>query len=60
MTALPVDTEDFTVEICDDGIAEIVFGPEGRMPTTDGRGHRELAHIWSRLAAHEGLRAILV
>ena len=59
MEPLPVDTGDFTVEI-GDGIAEIVFGPEGKMPTTDARGHRELARIWSRLAARDDLRAILV
>ena len=60
MTPIPVDTEDFTVNISDDGVAEIVFGPEGKMPTTDARGHRELAHIWSRLAARHELRAVLV
>ena len=60
MTSIPVDTGDFTVEIDGGGIAEIVFGPEGRMPTTDAQGHRELARIWSRLAARGDLRVILV
>ncbi len=55
-----VDTDDFTVEISDDGIAEIVFGPAGRMPTTGASGHRELARIWSTLAARDDLRVILV
>jgi enoyl-CoA hydratase len=43
-----------------DGIAELVFGPEGAMPVTDVQGHAELGSIWRRLAAEPGVRAILV
>jgi enoyl-CoA hydratase len=46
--------------IGDDGIAELVFGPEGGMPVTDAQGHAELGSIWARLAAEPGVRAILV
>jgi len=43
-----------------DGVAELVFGPEGGMPFTDQQGHAELGTIWARLAAEPGVRAILV
>lgn len=43
-----------------DGIAELVFGPEGGMPFTDARAHAELATIWQRLQAEPGVRVILV
>jgi enoyl-CoA hydratase len=46
--------------IGNDGVAEIVFGPEGGMPFTDKQGHAELGSIWRRLAAEPGVRAILV
>lgn len=46
--------------IGDDGIAELVFGPQGGMPFTDERGHAELGTIWGRLAAMPGVRVILV
>jgi enoyl-CoA hydratase len=44
----------------DAGIAEVVFGPEGAMPTTDARTHAEVATLWSHLAREPGVRAILV
>ena len=44
----------------DDGVAELVFGPQGSMPATDVRGHAELGTIWQRLQAEPGVRAILV
>jgi enoyl-CoA hydratase len=43
-----------------DGVAELIFGPEGGMPFTDQQGHAELGTIWARLAAEPGVRAILV
>lgn len=55
-----VDTDDFRVEIGDDGIAEILLGTPGTMPTTDARGHRELAAVWPRLAREPGVRVVLV
>jgi enoyl-CoA hydratase len=57
---LEVDTDDFRVEITDDGIAELILGRPGVMPTTGVRGHAALATIWARLAAEPGVRAILV
>lgn len=54
-----VDTDNFRVDLID-GVAEVVFGVPGSMPFTDARGHRELARIWPRLDAQEGIRAILV
>ena len=58
--ALPVETEDFRVELGADGIAEVVLGTAGTMPTTGASGHRELARLWSRLGTEPGLRAVLV
>ncbi|MBU6257102.1 MAG: enoyl-CoA hydratase/isomerase family protein [Bradyrhizobium sp.] len=49
-----------SVAIGSDGIAEVIFGPEGAMPYTDARGHAELATIWPRLQAEAGVRVILV
>jgi len=47
-------------EIGDDGLAELVFGPEGGMPTLDAQGHAALGAVWARLAAESGVRCILV
>jgi enoyl-CoA hydratase len=47
-------------EIGDDGVAELVFGPEGGMPVTDAEGHAALGTVWARLAAEPGVRTILV
>lgn len=47
-------------EIGDDGIAELVFGPEGGMPATDAQGHAALGTVWGQLAAEPGVRCILV
>ncbi len=47
-------------EIGDDGVAELVLGPEGGMPATDAEGHAALGTVWARLAAEPGVRAILV
>jgi enoyl-CoA hydratase len=44
----------------DRGIAEVVFGPAGRMPSTGAREHAELAGLWPRLAREPGVRCILV
>jgi len=48
------------VEIGGDGIAEVIFGPAGAMPTSDARGHAEIATLWPRLAREPGVRVILV
>jgi enoyl-CoA hydratase len=55
-----VDTDDFRVALGDDGIAEIVLGAPGVMPTTCVRGHAALGSIWHRLGAEEGVRCVLV
>ena len=47
-------------EIGDDGIAELVFGPEGGMPATDAQGHAALGTVWGQLVAEPGVRCILV
>lgn len=57
---LAIDSDAFRVDLGDDGVAELVFGPVGGMPAADARGHAELARIWSRLAVEPGVRAILV
>jgi enoyl-CoA hydratase len=48
------------VDIGDEGVAELVFGPEGGMPATDAQGHAALARVWRQLAAEPGVRCILV
>ena len=48
------------VDMGDDGVAELVFGPEGGMPATDAQGHAALATVWRQLAAEPGVRCILV
>ncbi len=48
------------VELGDDGVAELIFGPEGGMPATDAAAHAALATVWTRLAAEPGVRCILV
>jgi len=58
--SLSLDIQDFRVDLGDDGVAELVFGPAGGMPAADASGHAELARIWSRLAVEPGVRAILV
>jgi enoyl-CoA hydratase len=47
-------------EIGDDGVAELVFGPEGGMPATDAAGHAALGGVWARLADDPSVRCILV
>lgn len=48
------------VEIADDGIAEVVFGPAGSMPFTDAQGHADLAALWRLLGNDPDVRVILV
>lgn len=50
----------FQVLIGDDGIAELVFGPAGGMPSLDAQGHAALATVWAQLAAEPGVRCVLV
>lgn len=60
-TTLPVETDGFRVEIDEStGVADVVFGPPGTMPTTDARGHAEIARLWPRLDAMPAVRSILV
>lgn len=47
-------------EMGDEGVAELVFGPEGGMPVTDAQGHAALGTVWGQLAAEPGVRCILV
>ncbi len=46
--------------IRDNGVADIIFGPEGGMPATDKRGHAALGRIWRELADDDRVRCILV
>jgi enoyl-CoA hydratase len=57
---LAVDTTNFCVEIDDNGVAHVVFGPAGTMPVTDAAGHAALATLWPMLDAHPDVKAILV
>jgi enoyl-CoA hydratase len=57
---LAVETDDFRVELGEDGIAEVILGTEGLMPTTGVSGHREMSRIWSSLSVEPGIRSVLV
>ena len=48
------------LEIGDDGVAELIFGPDGGMPATDAQGHAALATVWRELATDPTVRCILV
>ena len=52
--------ENLHVEIGDQGVAELVFGPPEGMPATDAQGHAALATVWGMLASEPGVRCILV
>jgi enoyl-CoA hydratase len=58
--SLPVNTDNFRVDIDEDGIAHLVFQPAGGMPVTDAQGHGELGSVWRQLDAHPQVRVILV
>ena len=51
---------DLHVDLGDDGVAELVLGPAGGMPTTDAQAHGQLGQVWRRIAAEPGVRCILV
>lgn len=53
-------SSDLHVELHENGVVEVVFGPEGSMPTTDAQGHADIAGIWPSLANLEGARVILI
>ena len=60
ITSLPVKTNNFRVDIDDQGIAHLVFQPVGGMPVTDAQGHTELAGVWAKLGAHPQVKVVLV
>ncbi len=47
-------------EIKDNGVAELILGPEGGMPMTDVAAHAALGTLWAELAAEKDVRCILV
>lgn len=57
---IPVDCDDFRVQICANGLAEVILGQAEQMPTLSAAGHGELGRIWNRLDAHPDVRAVLV
>ena len=46
-------------EIGDDGVTDLVFGPEGGMPAMDAQGHAALGTVWAQLADVPEVRCIL-
>ncbi len=50
----------FRIERREGGIAELVLGPVGTMPTCDAAGHAELGSIWRHLGADPSVRVILI
>ncbi len=48
------------VDFGEDGVAELVLGPEGGMPATGLEAHAALGTVWAQIAAKPGVRAILV
>lgn len=57
---IAVDTKSFRVYVDEEGIAHLVFGPEGAMPVTDIAGHAVLGTIWRELDADPEVKVILV
>jgi enoyl-CoA hydratase len=57
---IPFDTEDFHVEVDSDGVAHVVLGAEGGMPTLGVKGHREISRVWRVLDDAADVRSILV
>ncbi|THC45236.1 enoyl-CoA hydratase/isomerase family protein [Massilia sp. Mn16-1_5] len=57
---IAVDTKSFRVFVDPQGIAHLVFGPEGTMPVTDIAGHAALGTIWRALDADPKVKVILV
>lgn len=51
---------DLRLDVYAHGVAELVLGPAGGMPTSDAAGHAVLAGLWPRLAAEPGLRCVLI
>lgn len=49
-----------TVTVDDLGIAEVVLGEPGRLPTADAAGHAELARLWRDLDADPAIAVIVV
>lgn len=50
---------DFRVEV-EDGIAHVILGAPGVMPTTSAQGHGEIGRIWAALSEASDVRSILV
>lgn len=57
---IAVATKSFRVFVDPQGIAHLVFGPEGAMPVTDIAGHAALGTIWRELDADPEVKVILV
>lgn len=56
---LAVDTDNFRVELDDEGIAHLIFQPAGGMPVMGAAGHAALAALWAGLAADPRVKVIL-
>ena len=54
------ETPELRVFVRDDGIAEVVFGPAGKVPVCGTAAHYALSRIWDQLDQHPKVRAILV
>ena len=52
--------ENMAAEIQDNGVAELIFGPESGMPRSDAKGHEALGTVWATLATEKDVRCILV
>jgi enoyl-CoA hydratase len=50
----------FSVEVSENGLAELILGEIGRMPVVDAKGHSDLANIWGELSRDNSIRAILI
>lgn len=57
---IPVDTDNFRIDIDEQGIAHLVFQAANGMPVTDARGHAELADLWPKLSTHPDVKVVLV
>jgi enoyl-CoA hydratase len=57
---IATESGDFTLEVDGDGIAHLILGRPGIMPTTSALGHAEIAHVWHTLAHAVDVKCVLI
>ena len=60
MDRFETGTDDFRIELADDGVAHVILGHTGHMPSLSAAGHRAIADIWPTLDEDPSVRVILI